>query len=795
MDAHTLLVLQYPQVLELLERCTATPQGRQFAAALTPSPWPETVAERLRETAEARTVLHAAGGFPFAGISDVGPLVRSAELERQLTPTELLAVMRTVAAGRQLRSFLHARAAVAPLLAGLAAGLPLLPILEQRIEESVSSEGEVKDTASPELRRLRTQIGIVTQRLTNKLNEILASSRSSTWIQEFVVTIREERYCIPVKSEYVKAFGGVAHDVSQSGATVFVEPATIVPIGNELKQLRAQQQQEIQRILRELTGLVAASAAALHSLASIAGHLDLVHAKARLAADMDAAEPALNSAGSLRFEGARHPLLPDPVTPIDIELGRTFRTLLITGPNTGGKTAALKTVGLLSLMLQAGLQIPVREGSVAAVFPAVFADIGDEQDLRQSLSTFSAHLKNIASILHNLEPGSLVLLDEIGAGTDPAEGAALARAILDALLAQNALTVATSHYGELKEYAYGTPGVLNASVEFDRDTLSPTYHILQGTPGSSHAFHIAARLGLPEELITQARDSLSKRDQDAGQLLEQIETATRAARGAQVEAERDRDAAAELRNTYEERVRQATELRANVQAEARAEARQVLQQTRTRAEALLKQIEKRGTSPGRPRTAQQNIERLETETWAHFTREAPAAPEPEAQSDDREPLRKGDVVRVITLNLDGQLLEDPVNGQAPLIVGAMRVTLPVGQLRRLAKQEAKRAEKQAAAAGPSDGAREIAMRKAMTIAPELMLRAMRVEEALPLLDKYLDDAFAAGMHTARIIHGKGTGVLRRVVSEQLQQHPLVESYRIGESSEGGEGATVVVFKT
>ncbi|MDE2207703.1 MAG: Smr/MutS family protein, partial [Armatimonadetes bacterium] len=619
--------------------------------------------------------------------------------------------------------------------------------------------------------------------------------RNSAWIQEFVVTVREERYCIPVKSEYVKAFGGIAHDVSQSGATVFVEPSSTVPLGNELKQMRAQQQQEIQRILRELTRLVAASAEALLSLVSIAGHLDLVHAKAQLAAEMDATEPAVNVEARLRYIGARHPLLPDPVTPIDIELGQSYKTLLITGPNTGGKTAALKTVGLLSLMLQAGLQIPAGAGSEATVFPAIFADIGDEQDLRQSLSTFSAHLKNITAILHDIEPCSLVLLDEIGAGTDPAEGAALARAILNALLAQQALTIATSHYGELKEYAYRTPGVLNASVEFDRDTLSPTYHILPGTPGSSHAFHIAARLGMPQELIEQARGSLSKRDQDAGQLLEQIESARRATRSAQVEAERDRDAAADLRSAYEERVRQATELRAGVQAEARAEARQLLQQTRTRAEALLKQIEKRGAAPVRGRAPQQSLERLETETWSDFAREAPAPPEPEETGGNSEPLRKGDTVRVTTLNLDGQLLEDPVNGQAALIIGAMRVTLPLGQLRRLAKPEAKQAARKAASDRPSDGAREIAMRKALTIAPELMLRAMRVEDALPLLDKYLDDAFAAGMHTARIIHGKGTGVLRRVVSEQLREHPLVESYRLGESSEGGEGATVVVFKT
>ncbi|HZT43734.1 MAG TPA: endonuclease MutS2 [Chthonomonadaceae bacterium] len=792
MDAHSLHVLEYRKVLDRLVAHTSNGIGRDFAAQLEPLPYPETVVRRLQETREARLLRDQDSGMPLGGIHDIRETVERARIETRITPHELLDVMHTAGAARRLRMYLLNRQEKVPLLAEMATNLPILQLVEQRIEESISEGAEVRDSASPELARVRGQIKVVHGRLNDRLQSLLSSDKVRPYIQEFVVTLREGRYCIPVKAEYARAFGGIVHDSSQSGATVFIEPGQTVELGNELKQLVLKEEQEVERILYELSALVGGYYDELQRLVSILGHLDVIHAKAILAEEMDAAEPALNRQGIVKLYNARHPLLPGKVVPIDVELGERFTTLLITGPNTGGKTVTLKTLGLLTLMTLAGLQIPASPDSQVTLFDQVFADIGDEQDIQQSLSTFSAHLKNIVRILETITGNSLVLLDEVGAGTDPAEGAALAKALLDTLMAHNARVVATTHYGELKEYAYTRPGVENASVEFNRETLSPTYHILLGVPGSSNAFYIASRLGLPAEIVEDARAFLSHREVETGELLQQIEASRRAATEAEQEAQQARDAAVKARDEYERRVREIAEAQRTVRQQAQEEARAILRRASDKAENILEELQKMRRGQRKGPSARQKLNALRTETYESLGEREEAVAETLPPLEPGHVFKVGDVVRVTSLNLDGHLLEEPRDGVVPVQIGAMRVTLPLDQLRPLPKSAAREAERRTAA--PS-GAGDIAMRKSMQIAPELMLRAMRVEEAQPILDKYVDDAYAAGIHQARIIHGIGTGALRRVVWDYLRGHPAVASFRLGEEGEGGEGATVVTFKS
>jgi DNA mismatch repair protein MutS2 len=795
MDAHSLHVLEYKKVLDQLVAHTSNGIGREFAEQLEPLPYPETVTRRLQETREARALRDHDSGLPLGGIHDIRVTMERARIETRLTGHELLTVAHTAGAARRLRLFLLNRQERAPLLAEMATNLPVLQLIETRVEASINEAGDVRDSASPELARLRSQIKVTHNRLTDRLQGLLGSDKYRTYIQDGVVTLREGRYCIPVKSEYAKAFGGIVHDSSTSGATVFIEPAVTVELGNELKQLLIKEEQEVDRILRDVSALVGSYYDEAQRMISILGHLDVIHAKAVLAEEMGATEPALNRRGVVKLYNARHPLLKGKVVPIDVELGEKFTTLLITGPNTGGKTVTLKTLGLLTLMTLAGMQIPANEGCEIALFEQVYADIGDEQDIQQSLSTFSAHLRNIVRIMGTLGDNALVLLDEVGAGTDPAEGAALAKALLDQLMARNARVVATTHYGELKEYAYTHAGVENASVEFNKETLSPTYRILLGVPGSSNAFYIASRLGMPDEIVEDARAFLSHREAETGELLQQIEASRRAAHEAERQALQAREEAYRAREEYQTRVRQIAEVQRTVRQQAQDEAREVLRRTNDKAENLLKELQRMNKGARKAVPTRQRLNSLRSETYE-------ALKQPDAPVEELTPLdpnhvfKKGDRVRVMSLNMEGQLLEAPRDGLVPVQIGALRATLPLDQLRPMQAAEARDAQRKSErqTATVSTGVGEIAMRKSMQIAPELMLKAMRVDEAQPLLDKYVDDAYAAGMNQARIIHGRGTGTLRRVVHEFLSGHPAVASFRLGEEGEGGDGATVVTFK-
>ncbi len=794
MHAHSLHVLEYSKVVELLKEHTSNALGREYASHLQPVSAPEMVVRRLQETREARLLREEENGIPLGSIYDIRVFNEQARVGQRLMGVELNQIRYTVNAARRLRSTLQSHASRTPLLAEMATNIPILPQLETRLETCINEIGDVTDRASSELARLRSQRKSTHARLTDRVQAIISNEQFRPYIQDAVVTLREGRYCVPVKAEFARAFGGIVHDSSSSGATVFIEPSGTVEMGNELKQLIVKEEQEVDRILRDLTSLVGSCYEPIKEMLALLGHLDLINAKAILASEMQGIEPEINNRGVVKLYHARHPLLEGNVVPIDIELGERFSTLLITGPNTGGKTVALKTVGLLTLMTLAGLQIPAGADSQIALFNEVWADIGDEQDIRQSLSTFSAHMKNIVYILKRVSTNSLVLLDEVGAGTDPAEGAALARAILDSLLQRGSRVIATTHYGELKEYAYARPGVENASVEFNRETLSPTYRILLGVPGSSNALYIAGRLGLTQDLIEAARGFLSNRDLETGELLQQIEKSRRKAAEAERDAMRAKHAAERAQREYETRVMQIADVQRNVKRQAQEEAQEVLRRVSDKAENILKELQrvnKTGVKASRPR---QKLNSLRNEAFDALA----ANPEPVHElsaADKSHVYHKGETVRVTSLGVDGNLLTEPKDGHVAIQVGAMRITLPLAQLRPIQPSEVKapvsvssyRPEK-------SSGASKIALAKAMHISPELMLRALRAEEAQSLLDRYLDDAYTAGLSTARIIHGKGTGALRRVVHEMLSTHPMVMSFHIAREDEGGDGATVVKFR-
>jgi len=793
MDAHTLRVLEFSRVLDRLAAHATNSLGREAALSLVPSSYPEIVARRLQETREARGLLDLESGMPLGGIHDVREPVERAAIGGRLAPVELLDIAHTIGSARRLKVYLQKRAETHPLLAEIAGNIPLFLLMEQKIEESIADNGDVRDSATPELARIRGQLKVAHSRLMEKLNSMLGSERYKTFIQEPIITLREGRYCIPVKAENRAQLGGIVHDASASGATVFVEPGVTVELGNQLKELAVKEEQEVARILGRLTAMVETSANDLRAMLGLLANLDLANAKALLAGEMEANEPRINRAGIVRLHAARHPLLTGTVVPIDVEVGDRFTTLLITGPNTGGKTVTLTTVGLLTLMAQSGLQIPAAVDCDLSIFDMVFADIGDEQDIQQSLSTFSAHLRNIVRILAALEKkypeqNALVMLDEVGAGTDPAEGAALAKALLNEMKRAGARIIATTHYGELKEYAYSDPGVENSAVEFDRETLGPTYRLLLGVPGSSNAFYIAGRLGLSAGIIEEARTHLSHRDQTSADLLQQIEESRRKAFEMEREAQQAKHEAERLRDEYEKRVRQISDVQRTVRQQAEEEARAVLRRATEKAENIIDELRKMNRGARKGPTARQRLVTLRREVSQELEVPEPEAVEPIPTEGFR--FRKGDRVRVTTLGMDGELLEEPRDGVVAVQIGAMRATLPVDTLRPARTP----AEPVAARQRQKSQASEIQMRKALHISPEVTIRAMRVDEALPLLDRYMDDAYAAGLKQARIIHGRGTGALRKFVADYLREHPAVQSFRAGEEGEGGDGVTMVTFK-
>jgi DNA mismatch repair protein MutS2 len=809
MDTHALRVLEFDAVRQQLGALTACSLGRELALAMLPLDYLPQVQARLDETTECRKLIETKGNLPLGGITDIRPLIRQAEIGSILEPHGLLDILGVAQASRGLKAFLQKIAEDYPLLADLSRGLGQFPALEADILGSLSPAGQVLDSASPELARIRSRRKVAAQRILDKLNAIIAGP-ARTLLQDSVVVQRGDRYCVPVKAEHRGAFGGIVHDTSASGATLFMEPQAVVDLGNEVKELAIKEEQEVARVLARLTDGVRRVSPALMVSTAILGEIDFITARAKLAQEQNAVEPSLNRSGLTRLLSARHPLLdPRIVVPTDIEIGAPQNhILLMTGPNTGGKTVSLKTIGLLTLMAQCGLHMPASRAEVN-VFDQVFADIGDEQSLQQSLSTFSGHIGNIVHILQDLRPNSLVLLDEVGAGTDPGEGAALARALLDRfLLIPGVRVLATTHYGELKTYAFSTEGVENASVEFDESTLSPTYRLLQGIPGSSNAFAIASRLGMPGGILENARGILGGTDETA-EILHGLEESRRRAIADAREAERARIEAQMLKRRYQDQLESLDALRREVRQKAQDESRALIKRAQEKFDNTLAEMRRVSAEGKQTERARQAIKEIGHDLQTAVRQQL--AEEQESQiveiAPDR-PLRRGDRVRVASLGMIGEVLEAPHDGDdapVPVQVGSIRVSVPPSSLRLIDERPAANGSSTPAKAalpraGNTDGGRQnggasnLALEKATAIAAQLNLLGQRADEAVQNVERYLDDAYAAGMMQARIVHGKGTGALRRAVQEYLRDHPLVQSFATANADEGGAGATIVVLK-
>jgi DNA mismatch repair protein MutS2 len=807
MDPRTLRVLEYDEVRKRLRAQAASSLGKELAENLTPATEFQQVQRLLAETAQARALLTGAGRVPLGGVTDVRGQVMNAERGGVLAERDLLDVANTVYASRRMRGFLLKTDVEAPLVTARADDLGVFEDIERAVEQSIDARGEVIDSASDQLRAIRQKIKRLQDSIEQRLNAILHSSQHIRMIQEPIVTIRSGRYCIPVRSEHKGEFRGIVHDSSSSGATVFMEPFGVVEVNNELREARAAEEREVRRILARLSALVGDHGAAILSTLRTLAALDLIFARAALAEATRAVEPEINSQGRVDLIEARHPLLEGRVVPITIRVGEDFNALVLTGPNTGGKTVTIKTIGLLALMMQSGLHIPAAYGSRMAVFGQVFADIGDEQSIQQSLSTFSSHMTQVVKVLNGADGNSLVLLDEIGAGTDPAEGSALAKAVLLELLRRDARVIATTHYGELKAFAYTQPGVENGSVEFDPVTLEPTFEVRIGTPGSSNAFAIASRLGVSSAVLREAAEMMGEAQVELHEVIQRVERDQRDLAEERRSAARARSELERTRAEYERLLLELKGRRKDMLAEAREEARKIISRAKQRTEDLLNLLRQ---SVQEAREAKQAIER-EAELVARFAppepsavvslareeladiseeaREATAeaaepepAPEPEPEPEPVGELVRGDTVLVRSVRQKGTVLEPPDdNGQVQVQIGLLRLSVPVTDLGRVreALLTVTRALPDAVrlARGP--------------VSNELHLRGLRVDAALYELDRYLDQASVARHERVRIVHGKGTGAVRTAVHERLKEHPLVKSFRLGEHGEGDGGVTVV----
>jgi len=773
-----LVTLEFPKVLARLATYASFSAGEEKAYALVPAADLREVRWRLETTGEARALLEAKSDATLGGAHEVRPQVEAAQRSAVLPPPELLDVRDTLVAARNLNRTLTRQKEQFPHLALVAGRIQSCPEIVTEIDRCLDQRGNVRDDASLELARIRREAHIAHDRLQDKLQNIIASPQNAPFLQEALITQREGRYVIPLKAEFKGRIRGIVHDVSASGATVFIEPLSVVDLNNTWRELQLAEEQEVNRILAGLSAIIADHADEIAQSVEALADLDLAFAKAKYAEAIGAAAPelvSLRQGSTVRFLGARHPLLdPQTVVPIDVALDGATHVVVITGPNTGGKTVSLKTVGLLTLMAQAGLHIPAESGSALSPFETVYADIGDEQSIEQSLSTFSSHLTNILSFLEEVDGHSLVLLDELGAGTDPAEGAALARALLDHFHQCGTMTFVATHYPELKTYAQLTPGVCNASVEFDAETLSPTYKLSIGLPGRSNALAIAQRLGLPRDIVETARKLISPDDLHAEDMLADIHSlrlqeaqARDAANAARVEADR-------LSRELRERLDGIEQERQEVLEQAREEAVAELEALRAEMRSLKRRLQAAAAPVEAVSAIEQDVRNLEDE----LSEPEELAPLPVPDTSPH-PIRPGDAVRVRPLNAKGSVIEID-DEEAEVQVGPARTRV-------------KRADLELLAATPltepaSRGYRVV--RSARSPGEQIEVRGCTVDEALEQIDRHLDAASLAELPWVRIIHGKGTGTLRRAVREFLSDHPLVTSQEPGAPNEGGEGVTV-----
>ncbi len=797
MNKKTFKVLEYPKIIEMLREQAGSAMAKEIIADFVPHTDIRLVRTALQETSEASGAIMAKGNPPLGQIYDIGPALHFSRKGGTLTMRQLLQVLYNIRVASNMVTWFKSDLPELPILMSMAEVIATFPRLADNIDRCIISEDEMSDNASPELRSIRRNIVRQNEAIRNRLGQIIASSDNKAFLQDAIVTMRDGRYVVPVKAEHRGKIAGIVHDQSSTGATIFIEPQVIVNLNNELRELELAEKAEMERILAELSSNVAEHFHDLVNNQKLLTEMDVIFAKGKLSVQMEADAPNMNESGLVNLKQARHPLIDrKKVVPINVSVGGTdYSTLMVTGPNTGGKTVTLKTVGLLAMMAQSGLHIPALPSSQLPVFQRIFADIGDEQSIEQSLSTFSSHMKNIVEVVEKTGDHTLVLLDELGAGTDPTEGAALAIAILERLRYAGATTIATTHYTELKKYALSTKGVENASMEFNVETLSPTYKLSIGIPGKSNAFEISKKLGLPEEIIERASRLIERGDIEFEDVISAIEEDKK-------RAEAERDEAIALRISMEkqkaelERQQKALEKeKKEIIAKAREEARLMLREAKDTAAEVqkeLKQLAKMDSLGERTKHFDKSRKKLKEKEDKYAERKVIREVNNENPVSAAD-LKVGDRVKLLTLDQNGEILSLPDDkGNLMIQVGIMKMTANLKDLMLINDGTKKKKIHQPKTGSGRYG--NMYKEKAMNISVNCNVQGQNLEDACMNVEKYLDDAYMAGLKEVTIIHGRGEGILKDGIRNMLRRNKLAASYRKGGYNEGGEGVTIVKLK-
>jgi len=763
--------------------------GQHLISEIKPYKDLDYIKERLQEVTQAKRILNDYSKPPFGGVRDIREFLKKSNKEVVLSIKELIDIENTLNAFRNMRGFFNdIRNDVDQriinreynLIFAMGEEVDVFDDLQNEINRCIDYSGYVKDDASSKLKSLRNQLESIENKVRDRLDSITKSSKYQNMLQETIVTRRENRYVVPVKKEYRNSFDGIVHDQSSSGMTIFMEPMEVVRLNNKLREIKEEEEREIYKILQQLTYQVAGFAEDIKDSLKQITILDQIFAKAKYSNQIDGSAPSLNDQGIIKIKEGRHPLLKNEPVPITIEAGDGFNNLVITGPNTGGKTVSLKTVGLFVLMVQSGLHIPAGEESLIGVFNKIFADIGDEQSIEQNLSTFSSHMNNINSYLEKADAKSLILLDELGAGTDPREGAALGIAILEKLKSKNAITIATTHYSQLKSYAYSFPHVENASVEFDLESLRPTYRLIMGVPGGSNAFEIALRLGLPEEIVEEARKLIDKKELEVENIITELNNERNRYQELREEAEYNHRKAKEMKEDYEQKLKELKEKKDETIKEAKKEAKEIIKRAEKKSKNIIRNLKDKATST-RP-----ELDREATEInkeLKEFKSELEVSQKEETQKVSKEEIKKGMTVRVRNLGKKGRVVD--IEGDKAIVeAGVMKINADIEDLIPIEMPDVHKERM----------VKKYQVKKNQATTNSLDLRGMRYDDAQRKLDKYLDDVRLAGYSTVEVIHGKGTGALRKAVEEVLEGNRLVKDYRYGNQSEGGMGVTIVNLK-
>ena len=795
MNEKVFKTLEFDKILTKLKGYAVSPMGKEMAENLKPSSEVYEIRKWQNETSDAYDMIMRKGTIPLGGLKEIRPQLKRVSMGGNLNIEELMNIGEFLYVCRKVKNYSvnENKGETYEYIGELFDLIEHIPRLEKEITRVIISETEISDDASNDLRAIRREIKVSNDRIRDQLNSIINSTAYRNMLQDYVITIRNDRYCVPVKSEYRNSFNGMIHDQSNTGSTLFIEPMSVVQLNNKIKELRIKEKAEIEKILQHLSDMVRENIDPLMADLNVLTELDFIFAKGNIAVEMNATKPVVNTRGYVNIKKGRHPLLDSKtVVPIDIYVGDKFTTLLITGPNTGGKTVSLKTIGLLTIMGQSGLHIPAFDNSDLAVFDEVFADIGDEQSIEQNLSTFSAHMRNTVSILENVTNNSLVLFDELGAGTDPIEGAALAMAVIQSLKKRNIRTVVTTHYSELKVYALSTEGVENAGCEFDVESLRPTYKLLIGMIGKSNAFAISKRLGLKDDIIESAKSFIEQENVKFEDVIADLETSKKNVIYEQERAEQFRKEAESLKKEVEKQKKKIEDQKEKMLAKAREEAKMIYQKAKEEADAIIKEINKEARESANRNKLNASRQKLK-ESLANTDSEINkmlAKRRKTYKAADK--LEVGDSVYVVSFDTHAKVLSLPDENKEVFVqAGIMKFKVPMAELVLDDKAQSENAAQKKNSRGISS---KVRAGKSMAISPEIDCRGQLVEEALGNIDKYIDDAYLAGLKQIMIIHGKGTGALRSAVQEYLRKNPHVKSYRPGTYGEGEMGVTVVELK-